>query len=375
MPRFLLFFSQGNRDGLVVADPETDGHATVGHPDQDADAPVLLPSSSPVGVEPNAVVVDTAVSAIAPLPNGVDASTDAAEPSPAEEAVAIAIVAPDAAAHSVAVDDTVAHALVLEPQYIPGLHARVSSPGAAPAETTITAAALSSLAEQSADEIVGPDTQVPQLSLLVGRNSCKPLQPCASLASTVPDADAEAQGDGVGSFSEDGGATVVEDPISSQANPLVDNMDAEAGLLEQEHLPEPPASPTSNTLLSTSSGSTYGGEQGSQNTSTSLSTPASPMKVDGKPTKTPSANRLSISYAAGSRRLVIDAGVVEKLRVFRGEGRIEVVVHIERDSEGGLKGIVVRVLHLIPTHTTHQLTGPGNRSKVSRRPQSPTHPS
>lgn len=65
------------------------------------------------------------------------------------------------------------------------------------------------------------------------------------------------------------------------------------------------------------------------------------MKLDGKTTKTPSANRLSISYAAGTRRLVIDAGVVQSLKVFRREARIEAVVNIERDSETSLKGVFV----------------------------------
>lgn len=97
---------------------------------------------------------------------------------------------------------------------------------------------------------------------------------------------------------------------------------------DQEHLPEPPASPTSNTLLSTSSTSTYG--------------EAPPLKVDDKSgPRIPSANRLSISYAGGNRRLVINAEVVEKLKVFRREGRIEVLLTVDKDDEGGLKGILV----------------------------------
>jgi 20S proteasome subunit alpha 6 len=168
------------------------------------------------------------------------------------------------------------------------------------------------------------------------------LQASASLASTILDEDAQA--DETGSFDEDSGAAaIIAD--SSQDKPHVGDMETQTDFLEQEHLPEPPASPTSNTLLSTSSGSTYG-EPGSQNTSTSLSAPVSPMKVDGKAAKTPSANRLSISYAAGSRRLVVDAHVVEKLKVFRSEGRIEVAINVEKDSDNGLKGILVCVLHL-----------------------------
>lgn len=181
-----------------------------------------------------------------------------------------------------------------------------------------------------------PDIQVPHV--LVGG---KPLQASASLASTVLDDDAQA--DETGSFDEDGVAGAIFSDLPRDKT-LIGDMEAEVDSLEHEHLPEPPASPTSNTLLSTSSGSTYG-EPGSQNTSTSLSGPASPTKIDGKAAKTPSANRLSISYAAGSRRLVIDAGVVEKLKVFRGNGRIEVIVNIEKDGDSALKGILVCYFH------------------------------
>ncbi|THV05428.1 hypothetical protein K435DRAFT_647479 [Dendrothele bispora CBS 962.96] len=107
-----------------------------------------------------------------------------------------------------------------------------------------------------------------------------------------------------------------------------------------EHLPEPPASPVSvsNTLLSTSSSSTYGDS----------SQQSLPQAVGGgsggKRTRTPSRNRLSISYAGGNRRLVIDAEVVETMKVFRSEGRIEVRLKLQRDADGGLHGILVESL-------------------------------
>jgi 20S proteasome subunit alpha 6 len=63
-------------------------------------------------------------------------------------------------------------------------------------------------------------------------------------------------------------------------------------------------------------------------------------EAEGKNTKTPSANRLSISYA-GNRRLVVDAEVIEKLTVFRAEGRIEVIMHVRQGEEPGFKGIYV----------------------------------
>ena len=59
--------------------------------------------------------------------------------------------------------------------------------------------------------------------------------------------------------------------------------------------------------------------------------------------RVPSANRLSISYAAATRRLVIDAEVVEKLKVFRHEARIEVHMNIEKDKSGKFRGILVSV--------------------------------
>ena len=113
---------------------------------------------------------------------------------------------------------------------------------------------------------------------------------------------------------------------------------------DQEHLPEPPASPTSNTLLSTSSGSTYG----------ESSHP--PAVSSSKKSKTPSANRLSISYAAGSRRLVVDAEVVEYLRVYRAEGRIEVYMSLQNDEES-LKGVLVRMVSTFSSWRYQQRAG------------------
>ncbi|KAG7097204.1 hypothetical protein E1B28_004575 [Marasmius oreades] len=91
---------------------------------------------------------------------------------------------------------------------------------------------------------------------------------------------------------------------------------------ETDHLPEPPASPMSNTFLSTSSSSTFG-ENTSQHSSSGK-----------KPTRTPSANRISISYAGGDRRLIIDSEACDKIKIFRGEGRIEIQIRIQSDEEG-----------------------------------------
>ncbi|KAF9263701.1 hypothetical protein L218DRAFT_980084 [Marasmius fiardii PR-910] len=91
---------------------------------------------------------------------------------------------------------------------------------------------------------------------------------------------------------------------------------------ETEHLPEPPASPTSNTFLSTSSSSTFGENTSQHSTS------------DKKPSRTPSANRISISYAGGDRRLIIDSEICNGVKIFRGEGRIEIQIKLQSDEEG-----------------------------------------
>lgn len=103
---------------------------------------------------------------------------------------------------------------------------------------------------------------------------------------------------------------------------------------EAEHLPEPPASPTSNTAFSgTSSGSTNNPDL-----------PPKPLAAS----RLPSPNRVSISYAGGARRLLIDADIVDKLKVFRAEGRIEISMAIERLAEG-FKGILVKTIPILST--------------------------
>src|SRR5258708_9301667 len=67
-------------------------------------------------------------------------------------------------------------------------------------------------------------------------------------------------------------------------------------------------------------------------------------KGDAKTGKTPSANRLSVSYARSNRRLVINAEVVETLKLFLQEGRIEVVIKVQKQEDGSLRGILVGLL-------------------------------
>ena len=68
---------------------------------------------------------------------------------------------------------------------------------------------------------------------------------------------------------------------------------------------------------------------------------------NGKTEKGPkmaSANRLSISYARGNRRLVVNAEMVESLKLFRHAGRIEVSINVEAENEEGWKGILVSLV-------------------------------
>ncbi|KAG1773865.1 hypothetical protein EDD22DRAFT_856867 [Suillus occidentalis] len=178
--------------------------------------------------------------------------------------------------------------------------------------------------KQSADHAGYLDAQVSDTQV----SGPKPLQAEASLASTIIDEDM-----GVGTYSEEQVVLELTGEISVEHEEITMHVKGANESADQDHLPEPPASPTSNTLLSTSSGSTYG-EPSHLPASTAVS----------KGGRVPSANRLSISYAAGSRRLVVDAEVVEYLKVYRSEGRIEVNISIDKGSDDGLKGVLIEGL-------------------------------
>lgn len=96
-----------------------------------------------------------------------------------------------------------------------------------------------------------------------------------------------------------------------------------------EHLPEPPPSPAISSMAYEDSSSFV-------------------SKGDTKAGKTPSANRLSVSYARSNRRLVINAEVVESLKLFRQEGRIEVIIKVQKQEDGTLRGILVGFLCRYP---------------------------
>ncbi|KAG2345151.1 hypothetical protein BDR05DRAFT_961105 [Suillus weaverae] len=178
--------------------------------------------------------------------------------------------------------------------------------------------------KQSADHAGYLDTQVSDTQ----DSGPKPLQAEASLTSTILDEDM-----GVGTYSEEQVVLELTGEISVEHEEVTMHAKGANESADQDHLPEPPASPTSNTLLSTSSGSTYGEPS---------HPPASTAVPKGG--RVPSANRLSISYAAGSRRLVVDAEVVEYLKVYRSEGRIEVHISLDKGSDDGLKGVLIEGL-------------------------------
>jgi 20S proteasome subunit alpha 6 len=93
-----------------------------------------------------------------------------------------------------------------------------------------------------------------------------------------------------------------------------------------------PTSSDTSTLVSTSTASLY--DEPNR---------PSPAKAESQSRlRTPSANRLSISYAAGTKRLVINAEIVEKLKIHRSDGRVEITLRVEKDQQvDELNGIIV----------------------------------
>jgi 20S proteasome subunit alpha 6 len=101
----------------------------------------------------------------------------------------------------------------------------------------------------------------------------------------------------------------------------------------QPELHDGPASSDTSTLISGSTTSTYGEPN------------RLPMKSELQPgVPAPSANRLSISYAAGTKRLVINAEIVEQLKILRSNGRVEITLRVEKVDANELNGIIVSSL-------------------------------
>ncbi|KAI0334823.1 hypothetical protein GY45DRAFT_1294514 [Cubamyces sp. BRFM 1775] len=133
-----------------------------------------------------------------------------------------------------------------------------------------------------------------------------PLQAMDSIASTVPDTNPNnEQTSPYASTVLEGEGTENNDPDYEPTQPAYD----------PEHTTDAPST------------------QGEDTTTT-----ANPATLGEK---VPSANRLSISYAGATKRLVVDAEVVSSLKIFRADGRIEVTLLLEHDERGGLRGIAM----------------------------------
>lgn len=94
-----------------------------------------------------------------------------------------------------------------------------------------------------------------------------------------------------------------------------------------------PSSSDTGTLVSRSTVSTF--DEPSQ-----LPIKAEPQRG----VRTPSSNRLSISYAAGTKRLVINAEIVERFKILRSDGRVEILLRVEKDDANELNGIIIESL-------------------------------
>lgn len=155
----------------------------------------------------------------------------------------------------------------------------------------------------------------------------KRLGPAASFASTIAENDSQEV-----SFSDYGSTLVNEDAVTS-----TERKDTRtAGDPARDSL-----SPTS-TLLTTGQD---GGDSASQTGET----------------KALSANWLAISYASASRRILIDAKIVDALRVFRKEYRIEIDFNAEKGDGTELKGILVSTRSPFRIRSTNRFC-PGRNS-------------
>ncbi|KAJ6539048.1 hypothetical protein B0H19DRAFT_1176884, partial [Mycena capillaripes] len=92
-------------------------------------------------------------------------------------------------------------------------------------------------------------------------------------------------------------------------------------------------------------------------TSTTYGDAYQPVKPESKGPKVPAANRLSISYEGGNRRIVFDAEVVDTITLFRREARAEVRMNLVSDGETGFKGILMETLSEV-TKSYHPIQSP-----------------
>ncbi|KAF8520061.1 hypothetical protein JB92DRAFT_2896025 [Gautieria morchelliformis] len=166
-------------------------------------------------------------------------------------------------------------------------------------------------------------------------------------------------------------------PSTTSIEPIDDLSASQICTAEEGHLlpqdsgpePEPPASPVSQSTSQQSLSQTLHSSGGSlaSPSSSQATTLAASSQIPGLTNsetvssqhRLPSPNRVSISYASGARRLLIDAQVVETMKIWRGEGRIEVLLSLERQGDLDLKGLLAETyspgtqsyarLQLLPT--------------------------
>jgi 20S proteasome subunit alpha 6 len=180
--------------------------------------------------------------------------------------------------------------------------------------------------EASPQSILDPNITTP--------TTVRPLKAESSFASTVPDEDVDNNSEaGVAEMIENGDAHTSDGNGDGSDGYVDDSVQPTQFIVEDEDTStQAEVTEASTALASPSSSARTFVDTGS----------VSPSKARGKGV-TASANRLSISYAGGSRRLVINAQVVDKLKVFRAEGRIEVHMNVVKDATGTYNGIFVRL--------------------------------
>lgn len=190
--------------------------------------------------------------------------------------------------------------------------------------------------------------------------------PTSSGSSPRPPLDQTPSSGGVGA-QDDASADISEKPASSLEDPTaVPSPQTEAQTIAEGTAPIPSTLEGSNAEMAESASTSESAASTSvtqgPETATSPSSPqpeaigtegmeqtAHPLKEhEATPTPTlqsgnalrallPSPNRISISYAGSARRLVIDADVIESVRIKRGEGRIDVVLVLD-DSKPAQPG-------------------------------------
>ncbi|TFY81477.1 hypothetical protein EWM64_g2539 [Hericium alpestre] len=227
-------------------------------------------------------------------PSDAAAAPDDHKDAPVEAATDLAPVGSPAAAPPTSASP--AGDSVVAPSHEP------AGPVIAPPELALPAA------EPSADTSCSPDTQVPP--------STQPDSIASSVEAESLPATQEI------SFNDDQLPTRIDDDTQYDSATQVETQ-----------IDEQPSADTSAIISNTSTISTYGELN------------QIPVKTEPQVgVRTPSANRLSISYAGGSKRLVIDAEIVESLKVFRAESRIEVRLKLDKDGSNGLHGVLVESL-------------------------------